>query len=265
MGDEAEREITRLTSIPMGYTLQTSDLLGRMITEGRGKEMAVRRPAARSTRSGTRKPAAKAATPARRVAAPASKQRDVTVYADKAATEYHKAFARWIVSVVGFDPDSVSSKRAAFLKGVSIATAARPAFAESDYLEEWREKSGETKRGPKPKEEAEEAPKARRTSRKPAPVVEEDDEEFDDEEDEEFDDEDDSDSGDEFDDEEDSDEDDEEFDDEEDEPAPPAKTRTRATRSPSGTAKARKTAAPAKTRGTRAAKPAADEDDDFLF
>src|ERR1700755_2088543 len=119
-----------------------------------------------------RRPAAAKATSARtprrapaKAAAPVDDAPDVTVYATKAPTDYHKAFARWIVSEVGYNPDEAPSLKAAFLRGVSIATVARTAFANSDYLEEWREKTGTAKRGPKPKVEEEEAPKARRTRR----------------------------------------------------------------------------------------------------
>lgn len=209
-----------------------------------------------------RRPAAKAA--------PVKPTRDVTVYAEKEPTEYHKVFARWIVNEVGYDPNQAASKRQAFLMGVSIATAARPAFMESDFIEEWRAKAGVAKRGPKPRvaeEEAEEAPLVRKT-RKAAPEPEpedEDDDEFDEdegEEDDEFDeDEDDADEDDE----------DEDEDDEEDEPEPPARTRRQpakkavATRKAAPPAKrtAAKKAAPTKT-VRRAAKPAA-EDDDFIF
>lgn len=180
-------------------------------------------------------------------AAPVQEGRDVTVYADKPASDYHKAFANWIVRHVGYSPDEAASKKSAFLAGVSIATAARPAFMESDYLQEWREKNNVAKRGPKGGSPAKAAPASQR--RKPEPEVEEDDE-FEDEEeeleDDEFEEEDD-----EF--EEDDAEEDEEFEEEEEETPPPTRRRR--------TAKA----APAKaTRTTRAkAKPA--DDDDFIF
>lgn len=208
---------------------------------------------------------AAAKAPARK-AAPAPRKRDVTAYADKPATAYHKAMAKWIVNEVGYDPDTATSKRAAFLKGVSIATAARPAYMESDYLAEWRETSGEAKRGPK---RAEETPT--RGRRKPAPEPEDDFEDEEIEEDDDFEEEDDSESDD-FDDEdsdEEDDSDDDDFEDEEEEPAPAPKRRApaRATSSKpaarSGTARKAppaKKAAPAQ----RTSKPAAD-DDDFLF
>lgn len=203
---------------------------------------------------------ARRSAPARRTpakAAPKPVQRsaraDVTVYATKPATPYHKAFAKWITTEVGFDPESASSKRAAFLRGVSIATAARPAFTESDFLEEWREATGESKRGPK-SAPVEEAP-TRRAKPKPAPV---DDDDFDDEDvdvddidDEEIDDED-------FDDDEDVDDDE---DDDDEEPAPAPRKRAPAKRTAAAPAKR----APAKA-ATRRAKPVADEDDDeFVF
>ena len=230
---------------------------------------------ARRGRPPVRRPA-QAAKPARKPAVPQAKRRDVTEYAVKIPTAYHKAFAKWIVDEVGYNPDEARSLRAAFLKGVSIATAARPAFNSSDYIEEWRERTGETKRGPKPKEE-EAAPTARRRKPAPEPEPEEDEDEFGDESDELDDDED----ADEFDDEdvdddsdEDDSDDDDEFDDEEEEaPAPkkrPAPQRG-AAKSAGRSAPARKTA-PAKkanpkastsrTAGTRASKA---DDDDFLF
>jgi len=224
-------------------------------------------------------PAAPAEAPARRTrstakAAPAAEptrgrgrpKTPVTDYATKPATDYHKAFAKWIVTEVGYDPESATSKRAAFLRGVAIATAARPAFMESDFLEEWRAESGVAKRGPKGKaveETVSLAPKTR--TRKAAPVVEpepEDEDEFDDEdvdEDEDLDygdaDEDDLDEDDE-----DSDEDDE-FDDEDEVEEAPAPAKR-------GRPAAKKTAAPAKRAPAKAAparRPAKADDDEFLF
>jgi hypothetical protein len=228
----------------------------------------------RTNRPAKAAPARKAAAPARK-AAPQSRKADVTEYANKPATGYHKAFAKWIVTEVGFDPDSVSSKRAAFLKGVSIATAARPAFNASDAVEEYREKSGEAKRGPKPATAKAAAPaKSRRRAPEPEPEEVDEDEDFDDE-DEDFDD-DETDSDEDFDEDDDEesdsddDEDDEDFDDDEPEEAPApvrrTKSATRTSRPASGTASTRKgapakKAAPAK----RTAKPAAEDDDDFLF
>jgi hypothetical protein len=231
---------------------------------------------ARNIRSGRTSGAARASGPARptlkkpnpAVAARKTASKDVTEYADKPATGYHKAFAKWIVQEVGYDPDSASSLRAAFLKGVSIATAARPAFNASDAVEEYREKSGEAKRGPKPA-----AAKAPASRRKAAPVVDEDDD-FD-EEDDTLDDAEDESDDDDFDEEDDnetdSDDEDDDFDEEEPEEAPAPVRRTKATsrtsRPASGTASTRK-GAPAKkaaapARRTKAAAPA--DDDEFIF
>lgn len=235
-----------------------------------------RRPA-KAVGNARRAPARKAA-PAPVKAAPAKAARDVTVYAEKEPTDYHKAYARWIVNEVGYDPNSATSKRAAFLAGVSIATAARPAFMESDFLAEWRESAGVAKRGPKPKgaEDEEETPRARKATRRQAEPEPEDDEEY---EDDEFEDEDsdEEDSDDEFEDDDDDSDDDEDSEDEdfedEDEEEPPARSR----RAPAKkSAPARKTAAPAKRTAAkkaapakatrRAAKPADDDDDDdFIF
>lgn len=217
----------------------------------------------------TSKPTTRKAAPAK----PATKavaSKDVSGYASKPATEYHKAFARWIVQEVGLDLSGLSVK-AAFLKGVSIATAARPAFNSSEFIEEWREKTGAAKPGRKP------ASETATKRRKPEPEPEEDDDDFEDEieEDEDFEEESDDEDFDEDDDsdEDDSDDDDEDFDDEEEEeepaPAPrkrptksaPAKPAARGTRT-SRSAPAKK-AAPAKR--TRAASKPAQDDDDFIF
>ena len=229
--------------------------------------MAVRRNTRAGRPSGATRASSQAAKPAaRKTAAPARRgapKQDVTEYASKPPTGYHKAFAAWIVREVGYDPDTARSPRAAFLKGVSIATAARPAFNASDAVEEYREKSGEAKRGPKPT--AEKAAPARRRKAAPEPDEFDEDDEFeDDEEDSEDSDEFDEDDDSESDDEEEAEEDDFE---EEEEEAPPA--RTRSTRQPSGTAKASRTA-PAKRTSAKKAAPtrrtkAADDDDEFLF
>lgn len=239
--------------------------------------MPVRRKApAKATAAPRRtRPSAAPAKAAPRKAAPAkpASRTDVTVYASKPSTDYHKAYAKWIVTEVGYDPESASSKRAAFLKGVSIATAARPAFMESDYLEEWRERTGTAKRGPKGKAE-EEAP-VRKTRRQPEPEVVEEDDDFEDEEIDEDEEEEIDEDDDDFEDDEDADEDeddDEEFDDEdeeeleeEEEEAPAPRRRGRPAkaaptkRAPAKTAKRAPAKAPAKrTRG-------AAKDDDFLF
>lgn len=104
--------------------------------------MAQRRSQNRRSTTTTRKPAAKPAA-----------GRDVTQYADKAPTAFHKFFARWITEQVGYAPERARTKRAAFLAGVSISTAARQAFQASPELAEWREETGEAKRGPKPKDD----------------------------------------------------------------------------------------------------------------
>lgn len=104
-------------------------------------------------------------------AAPAAApDRDVAQYAEKDPTPLHKTFARWIVKEVGYDPDDAPSKRQAFLRGVSIATVARNAFTGSQYLADWREETGEAKRGPKPA--AQKATTATKGRRKPAPEPE---------------------------------------------------------------------------------------------
>lgn len=227
---------------------------------------AARRTAAPQKAATTRKPA-----PAKRQAAPAKKASpDVTAYADKEPTGYHRAFAKWIVTAVGYEPNSAASKRAAFLAGVSIATAARPAFQQSDFLEEYREKTGEAKRGPKPA--ARPTPKA--GTRKAAPPVDED--EFDDSDDElededEFDGEEEEDDTDEFEDDEDEESDDEddedEFDDEEEpepEPAPKRRAPARGVAKTSTPGRStRGSAASKKAPARRTAKPPADDEELF--
>lgn len=115
------------------------------------------KPAARKTT----KPAARTKTAAKEEV-PATSGRDVTQYADKKPTELHKAFARWITEEVGFSPEEMPNKRAAFLMGVSISTAARPAFQGSDFLKEWREENNVTKVGRKAREEEETSRKSNR-------------------------------------------------------------------------------------------------------
>lgn len=238
-----------------------------MVTRGRP----ARKPAAARGRSAatTRKTTAAAPTrkvAAKRPAATATKAKpatDVTVYADKEPTGYHKAFARWIVEVVGYDPNEAPSKRSAFLAGVRIATAARPEFQRSEFLEEWREKTGEVKRGPKT------ADAKRKATREVVSDDEFEDEgdDFEDEENEfdeeseedtdEFDDEDESDE-DEDESEEDEDEDsddDDDFEDEEEEPEPPKRGRPRASARRTASSKAvRTTARPAAKKGAPASK-----------
>lgn len=261
MGDEAEREISRLTSIPDSLMFRSGS--NRVGQRERGN-MAVKRdrPASNTRQAPARNTRQQRTAPAK--AKPGPAPRDVTQYADKEPTAYHKAFAKWILNEVGFNPREMNPLKA-FVYGVSIATAARPAFNSSDAVEEFREKTGEAKRGPKP---------GTTRGRKPAPVEEEED--FDDEDeieedDEDFDDEFDDDS-DEDDDSEDE-EDEEEFDDEP-EPAPvkrgpgrprkaaPAPARNSRGAARSGTAKTpAKKAAPT---GRGKPKPA-DDDDDFIF
>ena len=238
--------------------------------------MVVRRTTKRTSRqTAAPEPAAKrhpAAAPAQRRA------NDVTAWASKAPTEYHKAFARWIVSEVGFDPDGSSGKRAAFLRGVSIATAARAAFTDSDFLAEWREKTGAAKPGRKP---ATDAPAP--VKRKPVPVVEDDD--FDDDgEDDADDDFDDDGEDDDTDADDDDDDDTDEFDDDgtdgeddDDVPPPPVKRGRGRPAKVAASAPAPKRGRPAKkvpaapARGTRrttkavTTKPVAPDDDDFII
>ncbi len=234
---------------------------------------------ARRGRPPVRRSAAPAAKPARKAAVPQAKRRDVTEYAVKVPTPYHKAFAKWIVEEVGYNPDEARSLRAAFLKGVSIATAARPAFNSSDYIEEWRERTGETKRGPKEEESPQPAARRRKPAPEPEPEENDDEDEFDDESDELDDDDSEDDDADEFgdedvdDDPEEDDSDDDEFDDEEEEAPAPKRGRPAKAVSPvKATARGRARASvPAKkagrpaantTAGTRASKA---DDDDFLF
>jgi len=223
-----------------------------------------RKPAARTATKTARKPAttARKAAPVKRTPT-VKKAPDVTMYADKEPTGYHKAFARWIVREVRYNPSEAVSAKAAFLMGVSIATAARPAFQNSDFLTEWREATGEAKRGPKPKTAAEIKRRANRAVVSDDEFDDEGDEFEDDdtdvdEDDDEFDDESEEDD-DEFDDDEDSEEDDEEddddFEDEEEEEAPPKRT-TRRAPAKKAPAKPATRKAPAK----RAAKAADDED-----
>lgn len=105
-------------------------------------------------------------TPAKKTTAPSTASRDVTQYADKVPTEFHKCFARWIVEEVGYRP----TNRKDFLMAVSIATAARNLFQQSEYLANWREETGEAKRGPKPKNAPVNA--KGRSKAKPAPEPE---------------------------------------------------------------------------------------------
>lgn len=233
------------------------------------------------TRKATAAPARRGRPPVK-TAPKAAPVKDVTVYADKPATEYHKAFAKWLVSEVGYDPNSAPSKRAAFLAAIRLACTTRSEFMSSDFIEAWREETGQAKRGPKPKEEeTRESPRAsrvrsgtaktRRVPREEEEVVEYGDDEDDDAEEfeEDFDDSDEDidDDDDEYDSDEDEDDDSEDDDDmdddDDDDEEPPARSR----RAPAKRV-ARKAApakrAPTKKAPARRGKATAD-DDDFLF
>jgi len=198
--------------------------------------------------------------------------KDVTKWATQAPTDYHRKFAQWIVREVGFDPDGAKSKRAAFLAGVSIGTAARNAFMGSDFLAEWRASEGLAKPGRRPAETP--APTSKR--RKPAPVEEFDEEDSDDEEFDDDEEDSDEEGDDEFadDDEECDEEDSDDFDDDdetEEEPEPePTPAKRRAGRPASKPATTRK-AAPAARKASvpprgkpRSTTPKAD-DDNYVF
>ncbi len=207
--------------------------------------------------------------PGRRTAAAApavrttrAKRNPLAEYVNKEATPYHKAFAQWLVKEVGYEP---TNKRD-FLAAIRLAITTRNLFNQSDFIEEWRERTGETKRGPKPKTTAAPA----RGKRKPEPEPEEDDFEEDDTEEEDFDSEDAEDFDDTeeaSDDEEDADEDDWEDDEEEEEeapkPAPKPRARTAAKTSSASRQPARAAAPAKKAPAKRPAKPA--DDDDFVF
>lgn len=158
---------------------------------------------------------------------------DVTQYARKAPTDYHKWFARWLVTEVGYNPTKARSEKEAFLRGVQLAVSARTAFQDSDFLEEMREKHGVTKRGPKPK--------AAKSTGKRRAAPEPDEDEFEDPDTDEDDD---------------PEIDDVDFEDDEEETPPPRK---RASKS----APAKKTAKPASKR--RSEPDDDDDDDEFLF
>lgn len=250
----------------------------------RGKPVVARSKAPAARRGRPAKAASnthKAATKASPAKARGRQKTDLTEYATKPATDYHKAFARWGVQECGVDLDSMSAK-AAYLKGIQIASAARPRFMESEFLAEWRESgAGGAKRGPKPATEK----SATRTKAKSRPV-EDDDEDFDDDDvvddeddfedsDEDFNDddsdedesddddddfEDDDDESEEDDDEDESDEDDE--DDFEDEPVKPARRRAPAKRvAAKASSKTRGSSAP---RGRARAKATEDDSEDLF-
>jgi len=222
-------------------------------------------PAVERTQKSAAQPVRKAAPGKKRPGGPGRKPMALTDYATKPPTDYHKALAKWIVSEVGYNPNEAASKREAFLFGVAIATAARSKFMDSDFLAEWREKSGTEKPGPKAEVVK---PVSKRRKPEPEPVEDDDDfededEDFDDEEvEDEFDDESDDsdeDEDDEFDDEDeesdedDEDEDEDEFDDDEDEeeeePEPAPKRRPAS----GSTAKASPKRATKSARGSRGA------------
>src|SRR5688500_5813073 len=106
-----------------------------------------RKPATRTTAKRTNTRPAKAE--------PVKTDPDVTAYAVKAPTDVHRAFARWCVEEIGYEPNDASSARAAFLKGVSLAFAARPQLQSSEWLENWRNENGVAKVGRKRKDEEE--------------------------------------------------------------------------------------------------------------
>ncbi len=204
-----------------------------------------------------------AAAPAR----PRPKANPLREYVNKEATPYHKAFAQWLVKEVGYTPEN----RKDFLAAIRLAITTRNLFNQSDFIEEWRERTGETKRGPKPKTAA--AP-----VRKRKPEPEEDD--FDDEtEEEDFDSEDSDDDFDDFDDDESDDEEDDADgddweDDEEEEEAPKPAPKPRAAAAKSSAQRTTRTstrstaakAAPAKKAAPAGRKPKPPADDnDFVF
>lgn len=227
--------------------------------------MVVRRKAPATPVKRTR-PAAKAAAPVAR-RKPAPKVNPMAKWAEsEAVTDYHKAYARFIVREIGYNPDE-SSPRVAFLRGVAIATLARTAFAQSEFLAEWRTKNGVAKKGPKPKAAVE---------------LDEDDEEYEDEEDtdaEDFEDEDADEADEDEDFDEDEDDEDEDFEEEDEEPAPvkrgpgrPRKVAVPAAEAPvkRGPGRPRKAVAAAPAKATKAApakrtRAAAPADEEFVF
>lgn len=220
---------------------------------------------ARRGRPAAKPAAASAKTPARgRPARPAT---DVTEFANRPATPYHKAFAQWLVREVGYDVTSASPK-AAFLAGIRLAATARTAFNASDAAEEFYATSGEAKRGRKPQTEAAPAPKPAARKRRPEPEPAPEEEEWEDDDDAATEDEwdDDDTATDETTEEDDSDDDDDdawEDDDDEEEPAPAPKRAPARKAAPAKAAAARPTKAAAPAR--RAKPKPADDDDDFIF
>lgn len=220
--------------------------------------MATRNTRSSTSRGNTRPAASKTSTTRRQAAKPAPEKqgRDVTVYATKEPTDYHKAFATWIVKEVGYKPSEAASLKEAFLAGVSIATAARPAFMESDFLEDWRERNGVTKRGPKGNQaddddQPEEKPTRIRGRRKPEPEPEPETDDDDDFEDDESDDDD-------FEDDDSDDSDDDSDDDDFEEPTPP-KRQSSSRSSSAGKSNARGNSRQSSSKSSKS------DDDDFLF
>lgn len=194
----------------------------------------------------------------------APQKQSMKAYASKAPTDYHRWFAAWLVRETGYSPSTEESTKAAFLRGVSLATALRPKFMESDFLAEKREATGATKPGRKPAAEVDEeeetprrrgrpAKKATAAKRRPEPEPDDEDE-FDDADEDEFEDEDIEDDDD-FDD----DSEDDDFDEEEEETP---KRRVAKKTTPAKRAPARKVTPAKSTR--RAAKPADDDDEDLF-
>lgn len=233
--------------------------------------MPVRKPARTgSTNGGQRRTApAKQAAPARKPAArkpapapapekkrPGRVAQGLSQYASKEPTDFHKAFATWLVKEVGFSLKSVDTVRDAFLMGVSLATVTRNTFQASDWLAEWRERTGNVKPGPRASRDADEADDE--------DGYEDDSEEEegyeDDEDDSEEDDDSDDDSGFEDDSDEDEDADDSEEDDdsgweddaEEEAPAPAPKPRARKTAPAASGTRTKATAPAGKSTASRA-------------
>ena len=123
-------------------------------------------------------------------------------YSGRKATDYHRQFARWLVTVVGIKPSECENLNQAFLLGLQMGIVARPDFMASDFLRNFREENGLVKPGRLPQAEEAVAPE----DDEPEEVEEDefDDEPAEDEEDEELEDE----------------EDEEEFEEEDEEPEP---------------------------------------------
>lgn len=214
------------------------------------------RPASRSGRPTARK-AAPAKTPVR------SPQANLKEYKTREATPYHKAFAGYLVREVGLTFASPAEKKA-FLLGIRLAITTRNIFNASDYIEEWRERTGETKRGRKPAEAA--APAGRKRRPAPEPELEPEEEEEEEEEFEEDESDDDDDFEEDFEEDGEGEDDDDDF--EEEQPAPAPRRPAPKSRSASGGATRQ---APVKGTTARKAAPAgrkpkpATDDDEFIF